>query len=72
MDNESWLDTTAISSMTVSGSAETITEQLADMIENADIDGAVFIMPDFTDDLAVLGEQIVPALVAGGFAHIEA
>ncbi len=71
-DNEGWFDSTAISTGTIAGSPETIVEQLADQIENADVDGAVFIMPDFIDDLTVLGEEIVPALVKGGFGRIAA
>lgn len=71
-DNEGWADATAISTGTVAGSPETIADQLADMIENADIDGAVFIMPDFVDDLTVLGEQIVPLLEKGGFGRATA
>jgi pyrimidine oxygenase len=66
---EGWSEATAISTGTVSGSPETITEQLADMIEHADLDGAVFIMPDFIDDLTVIGEQILPALAKAGFAQ---
>jgi pyrimidine oxygenase len=69
-DNQGWAEATALSTGTVAGSPETIAEQLADMLENGDIDGAVFIMPDFVDDLTVLGEQIVPALVAGGFGRV--
>ncbi|MCS5722360.1 LLM class flavin-dependent oxidoreductase [Herbiconiux sp. CPCC 203407] len=71
-DNESWADSTAISTGTVAGSTESIAEQLADMIEHADVDGAVFIMPDFKDDLAALGEEIMPMLVKGGFGRIAA
>jgi pyrimidine oxygenase len=71
-DNEAWADTTAVSTGTVAGSPETIAEQLADMIENADIDGAVFIMPDFIDDLTVLGEEILPRLDAHGFGRAAA
>ncbi|MFT4306307.1 MAG: LLM class flavin-dependent oxidoreductase [Microbacterium sp.] len=71
-DNEGWFDATAISTGTVAGSPATIAEQLADMIEHADVDGAVFIMPDFIDDLTVLGEEIVPALVREGFGRIAA
>ncbi|CAN5330481.1 LLM class flavin-dependent oxidoreductase [soil metagenome] len=70
--NENWSTSTAISTGTVMGSPSTIIEQLADMIENADVDGAVFIMPDFVSDLAVLGEEIMPALVRGGFGRIAA
>ncbi|GAA2247590.1 LLM class flavin-dependent oxidoreductase [Herbiconiux moechotypicola] len=71
-DNEGWADATAISTGTVAGSPETIAEQLADMIDTGDIDGAVFIMPDFVDDLTVLGEQIVPLLVKDGFGRVAA
>jgi pyrimidine oxygenase len=71
-ENEGWKDATAISTGTVAGSPETIAEQLADMIEHADIDGAVFIMPDFVDDLTVLGEEIVPRLVGNGFGRVSA
>jgi pyrimidine oxygenase len=68
-ENEGWLDSTAISTGTLAGSVETITEQLADQMEHADVDGAVFIMPDFIDDLTVIGEQIIPALTKGGFGR---
>jgi len=71
-DNEGWLDSTAISTGTVAGSVETIVEQLADQIEHADVDGAVFIMPDFIEDLTVIGEQIIPALTKGGFGRLAA
>lgn len=71
-DNEGWLEATAISTGTVAGSPTTIAEQLADMIDNADIDGAVFIMPDFIDDLTVLGEEIVPLLEKEGFGRSAA
>ncbi|TQJ29986.1 LLM class flavin-dependent oxidoreductase [Microbacterium sp. SLBN-146] len=71
-DNEGWLEATAISTGTVAGSPATIAEQLADMIESADIDGAVFIMPDFIDDLTVLGEEIVPLLAKEGFGRSAA
>lgn len=71
-DNEGWLEATAISTGTVAGSPATIAEQLADMIDNADIDGAVFIMPDFIDDLTVLGEEIVPLLEKEGFGRSAA
>lgn len=62
-----WVDSTAISTGTLAGSPDTIAEQLADIIEAGEIDSAIFIMPDFIGDLRVLGEEIVPKLVAGGF-----
>ncbi|WEO77858.1 LLM class flavin-dependent oxidoreductase [Cryobacterium sp. SO2] len=68
-DNEDWANATAISTGTVAGSVESISEQLADMIEHADLDGAVFIMPDFADDLSVLGTEILPLLAKNGFAQ---
>jgi len=71
-ENDDWANSLALSTGTVAGSPETISEQLADMIENADIDGAVFIMPDFIGDLRVLGEQIVPTLARNGFPQVSA
>lgn len=69
---EGWAEATAISTGTVAGSPHTIAEQLADMIEHADLDGAVFIMPDFIGDLRVIGEEILPLLAANGFAQATA
>jgi pyrimidine oxygenase len=63
---EEWSNATAISTGTIAGSPATITEQLADIIEAAEIDSAIFIMPDFIGDLTVIGEEILPALAAGG------
>jgi pyrimidine oxygenase len=68
-EEEGWADATAISTGTVAGSPETIAEQLADMIEHADLDGAVFIMPDFIGDLRVIGEEIMPILARNGFGQ---
>ncbi|SNQ48689.1 Luciferase [Frankia canadensis] len=64
-----WSNSTAISTGTLIGSPESLTEQLADIISAADLDSAVFIMPDFIADLEVLGEQVIPALVRGGLGH---
>ncbi|MDQ7910379.1 LLM class flavin-dependent oxidoreductase [Phytohabitans sp. ZYX-F-186] len=61
-----WEKTTAVSTGTLCGSADTIAEQLADIIEAGRIDGAVFIMPDFIGDLAALGEAILPQLARHG------
>ena len=66
-ENEGWAEATAISTGTVAGSPATIAEHLADMIEHADLDSAVFIMPDFIGDLRVIGEEILPALAGAGF-----
>jgi pyrimidine oxygenase len=62
-----WVDSTAISTGTLAGSPDTIAEQLADIIEAGEIDSAIFIMPDFIGDLTVIGEEIIPKLVKGGF-----
>lgn len=67
-ETEGWAEATAISTGTVSGSPETIAEQLADMIEHAELDSAVFIMPDFIGDLRVIGEEVLPMLARAGFA----
>lgn len=64
---EGWAEATAISTGTVAGSPATIAEQLADMIEHADLDSAVFIMPDFIGDLTVIGEEILPVLAREGY-----
>ena len=72
IENENWADTMAFSTGTVAGAPDTIAEQLADMIEHADVDGVFFIMPDFIEDLTVIGEEIVPRLVRGGFGHLAA
>jgi pyrimidine oxygenase len=61
-----WTDSTAISTGTLAGSPDTIAEQLADIIEAGQIDSAIFIMPDFINDLTVIGEEIMPKLAAGG------
>lgn len=58
--------TLAVSTGTIHGSPETIAERLADLIEAAQFDSAVFIMPDFIDDLRVIGEEIIPLLAANG------
>jgi pyrimidine oxygenase len=63
---DEWSSSTAISTGTIAGSPETITEQLADIITAGEIDSAVFIMPDFVGDLTVLGEQVLPALAKEG------
>jgi pyrimidine oxygenase len=55
-----WSSSTAISTGTIAGSPETITEQLADIIDAGRIDSAVFIMPDFVGDLTVLGSRCCP------------
>jgi pyrimidine oxygenase len=70
-ENEGWANSLALSTGTVAGSPETISEQLADMIEHADLDGAVFIMPDFIGDLRVLGDEILPTLSRNGFPQAE-
>lgn len=70
-DNENWLNSTAISTGTVAGSPESIAAQLADVIEAGDIDGAVFIMPGFVEDLTVIGEEVIPNLVKGGFTRVS-
>jgi pyrimidine oxygenase len=71
-ENDNWANSLAMSTGTVAGSPDTIAEQLADMIEHADLDGAVFIMPDFIGDLRVLGEDIVPNLARNGFPQLAA
>ena len=60
------LTATAVSTGTIAGSVETIVQELTETIEEADLDSAVFIMPDFIDDLEIIGREIIPGLARNG------
>lgn len=64
---EAAMTSPSISTGTIAGSVETITEKLSEVIDEADLDGVFFIMPDFIGDLTVIGKEIMPRLARNGF-----
>ncbi len=58
----------AITKAAVIGRPETIARKLAAIVRGADLDGMTVIVPDFIDDLAVVGTEVVAALAAEGIA----
>ena len=51
------------------GSAESIAQQLQDVIEAGDLDGFVLTFPDFIEDLAFFGRRIKPLLAQAGLTE---
>jgi pyrimidine oxygenase len=56
----------AVTPSAIVGSPDTIATRLADIVNDADLDGVVVIVPDFIDDLALIGEQVMPRLIDHG------
>lgn len=56
----------AVTPAAVVGSPDTIADRLAHVATEADLDGIVVIVPDFIDDIAIIGEQVMPRLVERG------
>jgi pyrimidine oxygenase len=48
------------------GSAETVARRLATAVTEGQLDGIVVIVPDFIEDLRMVGEQVVPLLAEMG------
>ena len=46
------------------GSAETITQKLAELLDNCDLDGVMLIFPDYVKSLPVFGSEILPQMRA--------
>lgn len=56
----------SMSKAAVIGSPETIGQKLADIIKGAELDGITIIVPDFIDDLQVVGTEVMQVLAANG------
>jgi pyrimidine oxygenase len=56
----------AITKAAVVGAPVTIARKLAEIIRGADLDGMTVIVPDFIDDLQVVGNEVVAALAQEG------
>ena len=56
----------AVSPSAIVGTPDTIADQLAQIVHDGDLDGVVVIMPDFINDLGVIGEQVLPRLADRG------
>jgi pyrimidine oxygenase len=67
IDAAKWAETMALSTGTLYGSPETLAERLAGLADAAELDSMIFIMPDFVDDLRVLGEEVLPILERNGY-----
>jgi pyrimidine oxygenase len=46
----------------LSGSPATLRRKIGDTIRGADLDGMMFIFPDFIEDQKFFGEQVLPEL----------
>lgn len=62
-----WLNTMALSTSTIAGSPATIAERLERLIDDAELDSVIFIMPDFVSDLKIIGEEVLPILERDGY-----
>ena len=59
----------------VTGSAETLSEKVLDILDRAELDGLMLIFPDYLEGLPRFGESVLPALRAaesGGAAGADA
>ena len=56
----------ALTKAAVIGSPATIARKLALIVRGAGLDGVTVIVPDFIDDLAVIGTQVVAGLAREG------
>jgi pyrimidine oxygenase len=59
-------DALAVSKSALVGSPETIARRLATSVREGQLDGICVIVPDFIDDLRILGEEIAPRLAKYG------
>lgn len=59
-------DRTSMTKAAVVGSPQTIAQRLAKIIKEADLDGLTVIVPDFIDDLKVVGTEVVGYLADYG------
>jgi pyrimidine oxygenase len=56
----------AVNSSAIAGSPETIARRLAELVAQADLDGITLIVPDFIDDLRVVGTEVAARLAELG------
>ena len=62
----------AFQTAVVSGSAETVTERISELVEFCGIDGLMVIFPDYHADLPVFGASVLPALRARDSVAVSA
>ena len=53
-------------SVPVRGAPRTIGRKLADLVRRAKLNGVIAVMPDFIDDLHIIGTDVVAALAGEG------
>lgn len=62
----------AFQTAVVSGSPETVTERISELVDVTGVDGLMVIFPDYHADLPVFGEAVMPALRAGAPVAVTA
>jgi pyrimidine oxygenase len=53
----------------LAGSPERIIDLFTDLFENGQVDGVVMTVPNFIDDLELIGEKVLPVMQARGFTR---
>jgi pyrimidine oxygenase len=50
----------------MTGSVETLARRVAHTVIEGQLDGITIIVPDFVDDLKIVGEQVIPMMAEFG------